>query len=184
MTMMLDTNERRNHSDLPSGATLQEAVLFLDRLVEEPAFLASWLLPFLERAERAEDWYVARGHDAPDGSCSLQVFVWPPGTGTRIHDHSAWGAFRCALGCLLEDRYERLDDNSEPNHARLRRVWRRMWREEHGVSTVLPYEGGIHKMGNPGDEVAISVHIYGPRMSEVDGRDYDPSRDYVCDRQD
>jgi hypothetical protein len=30
--------------------------------------------------------------------------------------------------------------------------------------------------------VAISVHLYGPRMDEVDGRDYDPSRDHVCDR--
>jgi hypothetical protein len=27
------------------------------------------------------------------------------------------------------------------------------------------------------------VHLYGPRMGTIDGRDYDPSRDYVCDRQ-
>jgi hypothetical protein len=26
------------------------------------------------------------------------------------------------------------------------------------------------------------VHLYGPRIGEVDGRDYDLSRDYVCDR--
>jgi hypothetical protein len=26
------------------------------------------------------------------------------------------------------------------------------------------------------------VHLYGPRLGEIDGRDYDPSRDYVCDR--
>jgi hypothetical protein len=26
------------------------------------------------------------------------------------------------------------------------------------------------------------VHLYGPRMGEVDGRDYDLSCDYVCDR--
>lgn len=29
---------------------------------------------------------------------------------------------------------------------------------------------------------AISLHLYGPRVGEIDGRDYDPSRDYVCDR--
>jgi hypothetical protein len=26
--------------------------------------------------------------------------------------------------------------------------------------------------------------LYGPRLEEIDGRDYDPSRDYVCDRMD
>jgi hypothetical protein len=26
------------------------------------------------------------------------------------------------------------------------------------------------------------VHLYGPRTGEVDGRDYDTFRDYVCDR--
>jgi hypothetical protein len=37
-------------------------------------------------------------------------------------------------------------------------------------------------VGNPGSEVAISVHLYGPRAGEIDGRDYDPSQNYVCDR--
>jgi hypothetical protein len=27
------------------------------------------------------------------------------------------------------------------------------------------------------------VHLYGPRIGEVDGRDYDISRDYVRDRR-
>jgi hypothetical protein len=47
---------------------------------------------------------------------------------------------------------------------------------------VLPYDEGIHRVGNPGAKTAISVHLYGPRLGEVDGRDYEPSRDYVCDR--
>ena len=37
-------------------------------------------------------------------------------------------------------------------------------------------------MANRGDAVAVSVHHYGPKAGEVDGRDYDPSRDHVCDR--
>jgi hypothetical protein len=32
------------------------------------------------------------------------------------------------------------------------------------------------------EETAISVHLYGPQIGEIDGRDYDPSRDHVCDR--
>jgi hypothetical protein len=83
---------------------------------------------------------------------------------------------------VLEERYERLDDGSVPDHARLEKAWQLTWSREDGASTVLPGDGGIHRVGNQGTEVAISVHLYGPRVGEVDGRDYDPSRDYVCDR--
>ena len=58
----------------------------------------------------------------------------------------------------------------------------RVWGGGDGVSTVLPYDGGVHRVGNVGGEAAISVHLYGPRIGAVDGRDYDPLRDYVCDR--
>jgi hypothetical protein len=56
-------------------------------------------------------------------------------------------------------------------------------KEGDGVTTVLPYDGGIHRVGNLTDEPAISAHLYGPRMGGIDGRDYDPTRDYVCDRR-
>jgi hypothetical protein len=87
------------------------------------------------------------------------------------------------MGSVLEERYDRLDDRLRPNWARLKKDWQLMWSLEDGISTVLPYDGGIHRIGNPAGEPSISVHLYGPRLGEVDGRDYDPSRDYVCDRR-
>ncbi len=161
---------------------LNEAPGLLTGLARDPAFLDEHILPLFEEAELAEDWYVARRYDVPGGG-SLQIFVWPPGTETRVHDHSSWGAVCCAVGSVFEERYERLDDGSQLEHARLQNVWQKVWRKNDGVSTVLPYDGGIHRVGNAGDGVAISVHLYGPRMSEMDDRDYDPSRDYVCDRR-
>jgi predicted metal-dependent enzyme (double-stranded beta helix superfamily) len=166
---------------LPEMA-LREAILVLSRLVGDPDFLDSHVLSHLEEAGRADDWYVAHRYDAPDSSHSLQVFVWPPGTRTRIHDHSSWGAFCCVVGSVLEERYERADDGSLPDYARLKKLWRLEWRREDGISTVLPYARGIHRVGNPRGEPAISVHLYGPRLGEIDGRDYDPSQNYVCDR--
>ena len=165
----------------PAGLDLEDAVSYLNRLVRKPAFLA-WVHPLLQ--QESEGWYVAHRWNSPDRSGSLQVFVWPPGTATRIHDHASWGAYACALGTIFEERYERLDDGSLQDHARLKKSWERAWDEGEGASTVLPYDGGIHSIGNPGDETAISVHLYGPRLSSIDGRDYDPSRDYVCDRLD
>jgi hypothetical protein len=64
----------------------------------------------------------------------------------------------------------------------LKKVWQLRWSREDGASTMLPYEGGIHRMGNPGEGTAISVHLYGPREGEFDGKDCDLSQNYVCDR--
>ena len=52
-------------------------------------------------------------------------------------------------GSVLEERYERTDDGSVPGHARLRKLWRLEWSRADGISTVLPYGGGIHRVGNP-----------------------------------
>jgi predicted metal-dependent enzyme (double-stranded beta helix superfamily) len=179
-----DTNQLQKISGHPTELALPKAATFLSYLVKDPDFVNSRILPYLEEARYAEDWYVAHRHDAEDGSFSLQVFVWPPRTGTKIHDHSSWGAYCCANGSVLEERYERLDDGSRPDHARLKKVWQLSWSSEDGASTVLPGDGGIHRVGNnPGESTAISVHLYGPQIGEVDGRDYDPSRDHVCDRR-
>ena len=166
----------------PGVSTAEEALwkAILSDLVNDTHFLASHVLPLVD--EPAEDWYVAYRHDDPAHSYSVQVFVWPPGSATRVHDHSSWGAFCCVVGSILEERYERLDDGSLPDHARLKKLWRLEWSREDGISTVLPGDEGIHRVGNPTEEPAISVHLYGPRLGEIDGRDYDPSENYVCDR--
>ena len=179
----LDMSELEKLSELPTELALQQAAPFLAHLVKDPTFLEAEILPLLEVARGTEeDWYVANSYDGKDHSYSLQVFVWPPSTETMIHDHSSWGVYCCAVGSVLEERYERLDDGSRPDHAHLRKIWQLSWSKEDGVSSVLPHDEGIHRVGNPGDSVAISVHLYGPRMGDVDGRDYDLSRDYVCDR--
>ncbi len=70
----------------PMGLHLGEAISYLNRLVKESSLLAL-VRPLLVR--ESEGWYVALRWRAPDGSYSLQVFVWPPGTATRIHDHAS-----------------------------------------------------------------------------------------------
>lgn len=166
---------------LPPEAAVRGAAEALSRLVLDPS-VEVYLAGLLAEARGARGWYVARSYEPPDRTYSLQVFVWPPGTETQIHDHTTWGAYLCAVGWVLEERYERLDNGSRPDFARLREAWELKWRLGDGVSTVLPYEGGIHRVGNPGPRTAVSVHLYGPRVAAADGRDYDPRRDYVCDR--
>ena len=185
MTLMaVDTNDLQKLSELPTELALQQASPFLAHLVKDPTFLQAEIRPLLEEARTTEgDWYVAKRYEGEAHSYSLQIFVWPPSTETKIHDHSSWGVYCCAMGSVLEERYERLDEGSRLDHAHLKQIWQLMWSREDGVSSVLPGDGGIHRIGNPGDSVAISVHLYGPRIGEVDGRDYDLSCDYVCERR-
>src|SRR5919107_3775592 len=146
MLFAQDTSKSNELFGPQMGLTIQEAVPFLDRLAREPAFVA-WLLSLLE--QESEGWYVVHRGDAPDGSYSLQVFVWPPGSRTRFHDHSSWGAYHCALGTIFEERYERLDDGSRHEHACLQEVWQLPWSSRDVASMVLPGDGGIHRIGNP-----------------------------------
>jgi predicted metal-dependent enzyme (double-stranded beta helix superfamily) len=184
MTIKLtpDTMELQEIAALPTESALPRAARFLSDLVKDEEFVRGEILPLTKPAENEEDWYIARQYAGEDGSYVLKVFVWPCGTGTMIHDHSSWGAYACVLGTVLEERYDRLDDGSVFEHARLRKAWQLTWSQGDGASTVLPGNGGIHRVGNPGEGLAISVHLYGPRLEEIDGRDYDASRDYVCDR--
>ena len=179
-----DSIKLRELGALPTAQALPRAAAFLAGLVRDSWFLGSQVLAVLDEARGGEGWYVARRWDDPEGAYSLQVFVWPAGTHTMIHDHSSWGAYACAAGTVFEERYERLDDGSHHEHARLEEAWHLSWSPEDGASTVLPGDGGIHRVGNQHEETAVSVHLYGPRLAEIDGRDYDPSRDYVCDRMD
>jgi hypothetical protein len=104
------------------------------------------------------------------------------GIRTKIHDHTSWGAYCCAVGSVLEERYERLDDGSRLNHARLKKVWQLSWSRDDGASTVLPYDEGIHRMGNPAEEVAIGVHLYGSRLgSWVEGTTTPPVTTFVIE---
>src|SRR5215207_11188678 len=180
----VDERALQELADLPTELALERAAPFLARLVEDPIFHEAEVLPLLEVARGMQgDWYIARSYEGGEHSYSLQIFVWPPGTETKIHDHSSWGVYCCAVGSVLEERYERLDDGSRFDHARLKEIRHSMWSKEVDASSVLPRDGGIHRVGNPADDAAISVHLYGPRLREVEGRDYYPSCDYVCDRR-
>ena len=183
-SVALDTNELQRLSELPTDLAVQQAAPFLAHLVKDPIFMEAEIIPLLEESRGTEtDWYLARSYESGEHSFSLQIFVWPPSTETKIHDHYSWGVYCCAVGSVLEERYERLDDGSLSDYARLKKDWQLLWSPEDGASSVLPHDEGIHRVGNPGDSLAISVHLYGPRVGAVDGRDYDLSRDYVCDRR-
>jgi hypothetical protein len=159
-----------------------ESSVFLTQLARNPEFVMTQILPSLSHAQSGSEPVIAATYGVRESSPCLQVFVWPAGAATPVHDHTSWGAYYCVVGTLQEERYERLDDGAQPSIARLRKVWQRALRNQDGASTVGAYAAGIHRISNTSGRPAVSVHIYGPRIGVFDGRDYDPKREFVCDR--
>jgi hypothetical protein len=82
-----------------------DAPAFLTALVRDPAFVATQILPFLASVAPGREPYIAAGFGMREASACVQVFVWPAGAMTPIHDHTSWGVYHCVAGLLLEERY-------------------------------------------------------------------------------
>ncbi|MGW0249969.1 cysteine dioxygenase [Nocardia goodfellowii] len=83
---------------------------------------------------------------------SIQAVIWQPGQETYIHDHIAWCAFAVLRGVEEETLYR--DDG---DHLTL------LGQSVHGAGEVSGFAppGDIHKVRNPGNSPAITLHVYG-----------------------
>jgi predicted metal-dependent enzyme (double-stranded beta helix superfamily) len=94
-------------------------------------------------------------HVEPDGSFSITAVVWRPGQITGIHDHTTW----CVFGVLQgTNREEIFDSNLNPIGSETGSLGH--------VNGFAP-PGDIHRVANPGDEVAITLHIYGTDVTRI-----------------
>jgi 3-mercaptopropionate dioxygenase len=94
-------------------------------------------------------------HAEPDGAFSLLGLVWRPGQTTRIHDHITW----CVVGVLSGVEHEELFDEAlNPIGTR---------DNPPGEVSGFAPPGDIHRIRNVGDEIAVSLHIYGTDISRV-----------------
>jgi 3-mercaptopropionate dioxygenase len=99
-------------------------------------------------------------HAEPDGSFSIAAMVWLPGQETVIHDHVAW----CVTGVLQGREYEEVFALTDG--ARALELVARNVNPAGTVSGFAP-PGDIHRVRNTGDDVAISMHVYGADISRL-----------------
>ncbi len=94
----------------------------------------------------------------PQDKFSVLAMIWPPGVSTPIHDHRDWCSLGVYEGVIEETRYNPLDDTAGCTIA----VPYKVARHEPGAVGHMPvFAPNIHKIHNPTDEVAISIHVYG-----------------------
>jgi predicted metal-dependent enzyme (double-stranded beta helix superfamily) len=86
---------------------------------------------------------------------SAMLLVWRPGQASPVHGHRTWCAYRVLRGTLSERHY-RWDAASQ--RARLTNTVARSAGDTFSVPAGLQH---IHALGNAGENVAVSLHIYG-----------------------
>jgi 3-mercaptopropionate dioxygenase len=113
-----------------------------------------------ERAGSPDDYVCHTLHVEPDCSFSVNALVWRPGQITPIHDHVTWCVFGVIQGVEYEELYRVSDDGS---------YLEEVGRNHNNLGEVSGFAppGDIHRVRNFGDDVAISLHVYGADITRL-----------------
>jgi len=100
-------------------------------------------------------------HAAPDGRLCAVAIVWQPGQQTPVHGHFTWCAYRVIQGTMQEELFDWHDEHQSaaPHHSQIRRPG-------YATGSHAGMES-THRLRNAGNEVAISVHVYGVDAAQV-----------------
>ncbi|MFQ5748578.1 MAG: hypothetical protein ACE5H3_03870 [Planctomycetota bacterium] len=94
----------------------------------------------------------------PDFGFILVAMVWPAGAESPIHDHGTWCCLGVLEGTVEVAAFERRSGGGI----------REVARTECGSGTVcsiLPPRGDIHRVFNPSETPALTLHTYGTERS-------------------
>ncbi len=102
---------------------------------------------------------------------SIASFVWAPGAGTPVHDHTVWGLVGVMRGAELCREYARPQAGKAMLPMQVQ--------GEHtvgpgGVDRVSPTVGDIHTVSNAlADQMSVSIHVYGANIGAVSRHVFD-----------
>ena len=94
-------------------------------------------------------------HADPLGRFAIVSLVWGPGQFSPVHGHHAWCAYTVLGNPLTETRYAWDAATGLAAPVGCERL------EEGATSFAYAGLDAVHKLGNGGDNVALSIHIYG-----------------------
>jgi predicted metal-dependent enzyme (double-stranded beta helix superfamily) len=144
----------------------------------QPDVLVGLIQPLLSRLLAGRDWLDERYrrpvpgksysqyllYTPLDEAWSVVSFVWPGGATTPVHDHGTWGVIGVYQGRERETRYTVVEGSIAARRVRL---------VETASATLHPGEVGqvvppddLHCVSNDGQEVAVSVHVYGTNIGK------------------
>jgi predicted metal-dependent enzyme (double-stranded beta helix superfamily) len=109
----------------------------------------------------SETGYISRViHAQREPLFSISRLVWLPGQRTTIHDHLCWGAV-CVLQGVEEETTYRLSKDDSGDYLQQRRT---ITYTPGSITAFAPPED-VHQVHNAGDDVTISIHVYGADLT-------------------
>lgn len=149
MTLLLDS------AGGDEARLLRDGGLLLKRLVSDDNWLPDYCA---EPGTRSYQQYLL--YCDPLERFSVVSFVWGPGQGTPIHNHTVWGLVGILRGAETERRFTRTDGALRPGEVS--RLTPGM------VASVSPNDHDIHQVANAlADRVSISIHVYGGNIGTI-----------------
>jgi predicted metal-dependent enzyme (double-stranded beta helix superfamily) len=156
------------------SALLAEATDEADILARGGALLADlvaqdgWLPDaYATSGERGYTQYLL--YRDPDARFSVVSFVWGPGQGTPVHDHTVWGLVGVLRGAELCQAYDR-------DGGGLRAIGPAERLGTGEVAEVSPRIGDIHQVSNAlDDRPSVSIHVYGGDIGAIRRSTFDPT---------
>ena len=110
----------------------------------------------------------------PQARYSVLSFVWAPGQGTSIHNHTVWGLVGVLRGA------ERCEEFPPPGASEMSctHAHHLAYGE---VDRVSPSIGDWHKVSNAmADRPSISIHVYGADIGRVQRSFWDPVAQHIA----
>lgn len=147
------------------GLILAQAKPLLEGLIKDD----DWLPPaFAEPDPQRYRQFLL--HADPRERLSIVSFVWGPGQGTPIHDHTVWGLVGVLRGAERNQAYRRDAD------GRLVKEGGETLLRQGEVVAVSPALGDIHAVRNAfDDQPSISIHVYGGNIGAVRRSTFSPA---------
>jgi predicted metal-dependent enzyme (double-stranded beta helix superfamily) len=143
----------------PEPALLDQSEYALKALIAHD----DWLPPEFARPD-AEKYQSYALYIDPQSRYSVISFVWGPGQGTPVHNHTVWGLVGVLRGAERCEEFPEPDAVDSPSmvtvheHALLRGQ----------VDRVSPTIGDWHRVSNAlSDAPSISIHVYGADIGRV-----------------
>jgi predicted metal-dependent enzyme (double-stranded beta helix superfamily) len=105
-------------------------------------------------------------HRAGDRSLSLFALVVPPGSGTPIHDHLAWGLVGLYRGTQEEEIYTERDGRVQADEVRSL--------DPGSFYALIPPRDDIHRVRTTSADPSVSIHLLTNDTGCVWRHAYDP----------
>lgn len=147
----------------PEEATIiKEGGLLLADLVASDDWLAA---EFAEPDPAAYRQYLL--HVDPRERFSVVSFVWGPGQGSPVHDHTVWGLIGVLRGGEVSQRFVKQGDA-------MVKLGPPLQLRPGKVEAVSPRIGDIHQVTNAlADLPSVSIHVYGADIGKVERHRFD-----------